>query len=258
MDSVQLKLHPGEVHIWRISISSALKILTSSENSKRVIPQSERAYAESCALSRRNEFLASRWFLRRLLSSYDSSVAADEWKFETNEFGKPSIAGGSRLRFNISHSGDRIALAISESFDMGIDVERRRDLDPLQLADSFFAEREISDLRVLSGASQLNRFFQYWTLKEAFIKAVGRGLSLPLDAFSFHANFGPSVVHDRDDLVVSLDQSLSWADGQWKIRLLSEEPEYYLAIAIPIRTDQSTDIVLIERDFDSALLPLTG
>jgi 4'-phosphopantetheinyl transferase len=131
----------------------------------------------------RREFIVSRGCLREILARY-LHIAPAAIGFVYNSFGKPQVEG-SRLRFNLSHSGAWAMLAVSaEGIDVGIDIER---IDAAfvqdEIPEQFFSPSEVAALRSLPAAEQTDAFFRCWTRKEAYIKARGLGLSLALDSF---------------------------------------------------------------------------
>lgn len=109
----------------------------------------------------------------------------DALRFTAGPFGKPRLAESAiDVRFNLSHAGDRALLALTRGREVGIDIEEHRPLDVLDLAARFFAVDEIHALEALPASEREEAFYRCWTRKEAFIKALGLGLSLPLDCFS--------------------------------------------------------------------------
>ena len=135
----------------------------------------------------RRNFTLRRALLRRILAGY-LGVAAAAVRFVANEFGKPSVADAADvgdLRFSYSHSGDQALLAVTLGRELGVDLEQHRAIpDALQMAESFFAPREVAALKALPADELAAAFFACWTRKEAFIKALGLGLSFPLNAFA--------------------------------------------------------------------------
>ena len=127
-------------------------------------------------------------FLRKLLSTY-APLSPDEWCFNTNPYGKPFInnPGYEWLHFNLSHTHGLITCAVSSAAAVGVDVERHKALQDFEaLCRYAFSSREADDILSISDSAQRERrFFTYWTLKEAYIKALGLGFSLPLQSFSF-------------------------------------------------------------------------
>lgn len=128
-------------------------------------------------------FAAAHGVVRLLLSQY---LGGDprEIGFSFNAQGKPSVLGESRLRFNLSHSGSLGACAVALDCEIGVDVEQIRPMrDLLDIARRFFSAAECADLEAVSPGERDLAFFNCWTRKEAYIKAIGGGLSIPLDSF---------------------------------------------------------------------------
>jgi 4'-phosphopantetheinyl transferase len=136
----------------------------------------------------RREFIAAHALLRLMLASC-AKLPAQLWRFVSDAGGKPRIdpelltAG---LHFNLSHTRGLVAAAVAARHPVGIDVEQ---IEPrkadLRTAEEFFAPAEVAALRAMTAAERVSGFFRFWTLKEAYIKAVGAGLALPLQSFSF-------------------------------------------------------------------------
>jgi 4'-phosphopantetheinyl transferase len=177
-------LHEGEVHVWRAELDHRGR---QEQALLSVLSEDERGRAARFHFARdRRRFIAARAALRQILARY---LDADprELRFSYNPFGKPSLAGGtasSTLRFNASHSGRLALFGVTHGAEVGVDVERiREDFEVEELAGRFFSRREVTAL--LSVPAELRRaaFFNCWTRKEAYIKARGQGLSLPLDQF---------------------------------------------------------------------------
>jgi 4'-phosphopantetheinyl transferase len=133
-------------------------------------------------------YLLSRGMMRMVLSSY-LGCQCDEVQFTVDTHGKPILHADSNpicLHFNLTHSRGAVALAVSGGGEVGIDIEeRQRVVEYLLLAERFFAADEARHLKCLPEAQRPQTFFAIWTLKEAFVKGIGRGLSFPLDAFCF-------------------------------------------------------------------------
>jgi 4'-phosphopantetheinyl transferase len=126
--------------------------------------------------------MVSQWATREVLSWY-LEVAPEEVQLELDPEGKPRLAEPVEWRFNLTHSEDWGLLAVSRE-EVGVDLEfTGRPLDCQGLARRFFSEREARSVESVSGSERVFAFFQIWTLKEAYVKATGRGLRLPLDNF---------------------------------------------------------------------------
>ncbi|MEW9702197.1 4'-phosphopantetheinyl transferase superfamily protein [Paenibacillus sp. SI8] len=119
-----------------------------------------------------------RTYIMQTLHQADKDI-----EFKTGPYGKPYLAGPFNLHYNVSHSGKWVA-CLFDSYPVGIDVEEISAID-LAIAKSYFAKNEYEDLMRQPQHERISYFFDLWTLKESFIKAVGKGLSIPLDSFSF-------------------------------------------------------------------------
>lgn len=121
--------------------------------------------------------ILSRWMI-----CCELGIKNREIQFTTNTYGKPLLQNRDNLHYNQSHSGNWVASALDYS-PVGIDVEEIGQTD-LDIAEHFFSRQECRDLFALEASEQREYFFDLWTLKESYIKAVGSGLSLPLDSFT--------------------------------------------------------------------------
>jgi 4'-phosphopantetheinyl transferase len=174
----------------------------------------------------RRIYIASHAALRLLLGRYLRAPAASI-EFVTGTHGRPMLAdAGSGLHFNLSHSGNTALIAFSRIALVGVDVEAVRAIpDLLDLARHYFAPPEITSIAESSPTTQLHAFLTIWTRKEAFVKALGLGLSVPLDAFSV----GPA---DRPGRLTWLRGGTS---GDWTIAGLSPGPDCVGALAVQRR-----------------------
>ena len=177
----------------------------------------------------RLRYLVTRALVRTVLSRYDA-VAPAAWEFTQNAYGRPEIAPGHglpALRFNLSHTRGLIALAVGGARTLGVDVENLAVRQPSEgIAEHFFSAAEVAALGALPPAQRGGRFFEYWTFKEAYIKARGMGLSLPLDRFSFHLDGADAVSLEVDDTGGGdADDASRWLF--WQCR---PGPDYLLAL----------------------------
>jgi 4'-phosphopantetheinyl transferase len=131
-------------------------------------------------------YLVAHALLRVTLSRY-SDVPPEAWRFRSGKHGRPEISSpSSRLRFSLSHTPGLAACAVIVDRDIGLDVEDRSRRVPMEIAQRFFSTRETCDLLGAPVDTRSRKFLQYWTLKEAYVKARGLGLSLPLKQFSVY------------------------------------------------------------------------
>jgi 4'-phosphopantetheinyl transferase len=184
-----VELPEGEVDLWfaypdeweePALTESAHGILDAGE-----ISRSERLHGATL----RKLFLVSRVLLRTTLARY-ADVPPGGWRFVTNDHGKPRIApemGSSAPAFNLAHTSVGVAVvAVTSGRDIGVDVESSgRHVQAEKLIERFFASEEVAELGKLPYTEIRMRFFLTWTLKEAYIKALGRGFAQPLDSFNF-------------------------------------------------------------------------
>jgi 4'-phosphopantetheinyl transferase len=175
----------NEIHVWHSSLDWEEKVLGRLESR---LSQEEKARADRFHfVNDRNRFVAARGLLRELLGKY-LHQAPTGLEFSYGEHGKPCLSGGdasSGLCFNLSHSAGLVVYAIAKERNLGIDVEHvRRESAGEDIAKRYFSAREVSDLRTLPPEERVEGFFHCWTRKEAYLKATGMGLQIPLDSFA--------------------------------------------------------------------------
>ena len=214
---------PNEVHVWRASLARPAATLAALRSA---LSEDECARADRFVFARdRNRYIAARGGLRQLLSAY-LHMPPNEIKFGYSAFGKPSLVDPPTpsLQFNVSHSGDWALYAFALNRRVGIDIEEtQRELDHETIAKSVFSTRECTELAALPAPQQRLAFYNTWTRKEAFIKAVGEGLSYALDSFS---------VSVRPDAPVSLTLPDAAAEAQWKLYPLTPTPDTAGALVV--------------------------
>lgn len=177
-------LSSNEVHVWRASLDefpSQIDIFL------HTLAAEEQKRAEQFYFERdRRRFITAHGVLRAILGLY-VNLPPNYLTFRYSSHGKPALAwesGGDAIRFNMSHSQEVALYAVTRDREVGIDVEFiHRDLGVEQIAERFFSRRETATLRGLPTPLREHAFFLCWTRKEAYIKARGEGLSLPLDQF---------------------------------------------------------------------------
>lgn len=187
----ELRLSDDEVHVWRIDLAG---VAPAESRWQVILSPDELARASRFHLAQdRQYFTATRALLRTLLGSY---VGCDPGRltFLYSNTNKPSLGSAhSRVpvEFNVSHSGSKALLAFARKREVGVDVEQiRNNFDHEALARRFFSPAEQKELAALQPSERCRGFFRGWTRKEAFIKANGAGLSLPLDGFDVSLTLG--------------------------------------------------------------------
>ncbi|MDD3813634.1 MAG: 4'-phosphopantetheinyl transferase superfamily protein [Desulfocapsaceae bacterium] len=210
------------VHIWKLSLLQNSEGISNDILSTDEIHKAERFYFDSD----RNKFVLTRTMLRNLLSRY-TGVDAKELTFSYNKHGKPYLLNPSKnesIFFNVTHSKDVALFAFTRLCEIGIDIEYiRDDTECLKLAKRFFSEQEYQALAQLSGNDLTMGFYRCWTLKEAFVKALGSGFSFPLNTFT--VNF------EKDDC-----PQLTWVDkrrfqGTCKMFSILHDEHYFASLA---------------------------
>ena len=229
------KIGPGEIHIWMVSpdeiddraLLDCQTLLSEDE---------ERRWRRFHFEKDRRIHLISRALIRTTLSGY---TGADPWAmaFCQNKYGKPEIASPDRrrpIRFNLSHTHGLILCGVTLTEDIGADVEcpNFRRGKTADIARRFFSPAEARDIDAAPEELRDELFFNYWTLKEALIKAMGGGLSIPLDQFAFELSpkNRPRVLFSHPD-----DPSGVWTDNEpkdWLFWSLKPSPRHIAAVAV--------------------------
>jgi 4'-phosphopantetheinyl transferase len=218
-----LKLERRHVDIWRISLNltvDSVKLLFSSLSAD----ETQRAIRFHFPADR-DRFIAAHGILREILGRY-LRYKPSELAFSVNQYGKPALVN-SDLEFNLSHSGDFALLAITQGRKIGVDVERiRTNMELENIASHNFSRLEISELMALPPEQREIGFFNCWTRKEAYIKAHGLGLSLPLDSFDV------SLSPDQPVIFRAARHNNSQESIRWTLCSLDINPNYAGALAV--------------------------
>jgi 4'-phosphopantetheinyl transferase len=221
-----MKLCETEVHLWQIQLANQewglqyLRSLLSPDEVQRA----DRFYFEK----HKRRFIVARAATRVILATYVGR-APHELAFSYGAKGKPELSlpqNSPKVQFNLSHSEDLALLAVTLQHRVGVDIEFiKHDLAIDEIATRCFSEVEIKILRALPQAERTKSFYSWWTRKEAFIKAIGKGLSIPLESFS--VNTGPNII-----------PSLSWVDlepeeiSNWQVHDISAPHGYAAALVV--------------------------
>ncbi len=223
------RLARDEVHIWRAyldseSIEEVFGVLS--------IDEWQRA-ARFCFQRDRERFIAARGILRAILSRY-LGITPRQVGFGYNPYGRPflsSESGGDMLHFNIAHSRDLALYALTREREIGVDLEYVcADRASESAAEQFFSPRETAVLRALPKSVRTEAFFKCWTRKEAYVKARGHGLALPLSEFDVSLNPGEPAQLLR----VKGDPH---APSRWSLHDLCPVPGYVATVAVEGRID---------------------
>src|SRR5262245_21131216 len=202
LSEAELDLNEGDVHVWQIALNQAHD--PGNSNLIATLSPDERLRAGrfhrpiDC-----DNFIHTRGLLRTILAQY-LSINAANINFVYSAYGKPTLVkkqNHRRLQFNLSHSHEIALLAITRECEIGIDIEFiRKDFATMEIAEDYFSEKELAMLRSLPERLHTRAFFNCWTRKEAYIKAIGEGLSYPLNKFAVSLTPGkpPELLHVDD------------------------------------------------------------
>lgn len=233
-------LNAGTVHVWYVFsdlvddqrvLERYAAMMSNEESSRR---------DRFVRAADRHQFLVTRGMLRTLLARY-LETEPTELLFTIDRYGRPSLARpSSSIEFNLSHSGGLVACAFAQVPEIGIDVEdiERSSVSP-DLARQFFSAVEAAALEAVPIPDRLSRFFDYWTLKEAYLKARGTGLMLPLDGFSVQIESGkPAQVR----FTAAIDDD----PASWQLVQFDPSRRHRLAVAVRRR---GADLAVNFREF---------
>ena len=222
------------------------------EDLAALLSESERNRAARFVFDRdRRRFIVSRGRLRRLLAER-LGLAPQSVELTYGAYGKPALANSPQLdlRFNVSHCDDVAVYAFSHGVDVGVDVEAVRFLpDADRIAARFFSRRENETYRALAPRDKPLGFFNCWTRKEAFIKALGDGLGFPLDSFDV------SLAPDEPPMILRIGATPG-EECDWRLDSFFPSPGYVAAVVSErtrVSIDSSVVIALADPSIDSGV-----
>ncbi|MEK6246930.1 MAG: 4'-phosphopantetheinyl transferase superfamily protein [Planctomycetales bacterium] len=215
----------GDIDLWYTYIGDATPQLL--QQYYQLLDEQEKSRLARLRLERvRNEYLVTRALIRSVLSRY-ADVDPKAWSFSQSNHGKPIVKApwAGYQSFNISHSAGVVVCAVAAEGDLGIDIESiNRKTTGVPIARRFFSTHEVGTLVAAGPSRQQEVFIQIWTLKESYIKAVGHGLTIPLDSFflAFRTD-GPPQLY----LSSAPDQPLN----DWQFVQLRLGGQHHIALA---------------------------
>lgn len=232
-----VKLESNDIHIW-ISRTNRIFQTDLLKRYKNLLTKGERLKQNNyvCTKKRRGALL-TRAFVRDILSRY-VNIPPHLWQFKLNPYGKPEIINPPLpLRFNISHTDDVIICAVMLNDDIGCDVEMiYRGCSYLSIAENYFSPEEFLDLLKTPQNERRGRFFDYWTLKESYIKAQGSGLSLSLSEFGFHIGESRSE-YKNDNIKLELSSIHADYAAPWRSWLFYPNNSHRIAVSVRSQAD---------------------
>jgi 4'-phosphopantetheinyl transferase len=225
------QIDPSQIHLWLAYLGEITdpRLLAECRSllSEEEIEKQARFHFERD----RHRYLVTRAMVRTVLSKY-ADVEPTQWRFDVNPYGKPSIAPELRaargIEFNVSHTEGLVVLGVARQRAIGVDVEHvfARHID-IAVADRWFARKEAAALRELPAEQQRRAFFDYWTLKESYIKARGAGLSIPLDRFAF-------ILEQGSRIRLTIDPGLRDRPERWSFWQVQLAPDHLAAVCAEV------------------------
>ena len=220
------------VHVWRMWLELADH--RTDELQSKLSADEKRRAARFRSNADRTRYIAAHYYTREILGNY-LDLRPEQISFAYNQYGKPEleeIETASGLRFNLSHSDDIAVLAVARGFNVGVDIERvKPNAATEDIARRFFSSGEVELLLNQPENERDEAFFRCWTRKEAYIKARGKGMSIPLDQFevSFLPGDPPKIIRIEDD---------PQAAARWSLFNLEPGDGYTGALAVEGHPDQ--------------------
>jgi len=218
------------VHVW-YCLTERLSAGEMAE-ARGLLSSDERARYDRFHFPRDARDYAAAHAMVRSALSFHEGLPPSSWIFDADGQGKPVVASGQpSVEFNLAHTRGLAACALSRAAIVGIDVESCESaVDVDRMATRYFSGPEIAALRRESGSEQRARFTELWTLKEAFLKAVGTGLTSPLGDFGFEWQGASRIQFNAPSAT---------APGDWQFALFAPSPHHRMAVAVRSRRNPS-------------------
>ena len=217
------KLAPNQTHIWFINFSQQLNNLSFFLS---ILSKEEKEKASKFKFKKdKNCSIITRGALRLLSGKY-LNLNPKDIRFKYGEYGKPYYNMETKLKFNVSHSGNMAVIGFVLIDDIGVDIEEiKTDFEVFDIASNYFSKLEIETLNELPKEKHVECFYRCWTRKESFIKAKSQGLSFPLDSFSV------SIHSDKHTELLET----KWDEKEkstWKLFTFTHQQNYIGAVSV--------------------------
>jgi 4'-phosphopantetheinyl transferase len=253
-----LRLSNNEIHLWFTSVDKITNTDLLSRYPYYLSNEEHQRWQQFNFQKHQHQYLITRALVRTTLSRY-ATTRPEDWQFSKNEYGKPEIIPSQNLFFNLSHTETLIVCAVSREANIGIDIETiQHKTRSIAIAQRFFSTIEVTALLQCPLSQQRSYFFQLWTLKEAYIKACGQGLSLPLKQFSW------TIDKNKRKLTLRVDSQLKTKPQHWQCWLLQANADHYAALCIfnprsIVYSLQTQDVVPLKEElaFNYRLLAMS-
>lgn len=214
-----------DIHLWLVrecDVNDPVLL----ETYLTLLSDRELARYERLRLSQdKKEFLLTQVLARTVLAQYLGIDDPGELKFERNPHGKPYLPGENKPQFNLTNSHGVVALAVTSGIEVGIDIEYlHRKVACLSLARRYFTPEEAASFEGLNEEAIRDRFFDFWTLKEAWLKAYGTGLKTPLNTFGFTI--------DAENITIAFTDRLDEKPDDWSFLQFDMEGDHRISVSV--------------------------
>jgi 4'-phosphopantetheinyl transferase len=245
-------LHDHEAHVWFIRTDAIddARLLRTFEDV--LSAQEKERWQRFTFEAGQRQYLISHGFLRLALSRY-ADVTPSEWRFVSSAYGKPEIVPGHAqdalrsLSFNLTHTSGLAACIVARDREVGVDAEEV-DRQGREIGDELIryclSGEELACFRMVSAHEQKRAFLDYWTLKEAYLKARGFGLSLPVEAITFRWLSG---IPHHGPVEASFAPAIDDNPQTWHFERFTPTPQHKIAVAV--RRPLGANLTVIMKDF---------
>lgn len=231
--TIKQQIASNEVHLWtitpqKISSPTQLTYLKSLLNKDELNKYQKYRHPKN-----QHTALVTRAFIRTVLALYLNKHPHD-LEFTINPHGKPELSNRDiPLRFNLSHNDQLIICSVCLDHDIGCDIENiNRKISIDSIAKRYFSAAESKALLALPAAIKQSRFFEYWTLKEAFVKAMGIGISFGLETFSFEITPSEKMKFNDSIKLTIADKHPALNAKTWYHCLIYPDQTHCIAISV--------------------------
>jgi 4'-phosphopantetheinyl transferase len=235
----------SHLKVWYFAPESIEDVATREQLSRWLSVEERDRMQKFHAPRHRHTYLVAHALVRGALAR-ELGCAPSELMFENNAFGKPNLVWpdtSAKLEFNLSHTEGMCVVALSNSSRVGCDVESLNQPDlEVDIARNFFTPEESEEILMHSPAQQVQRLLTYWTLKEAYIKAEGQGLSMGLDTFYFS-------LQDNQPPRLMLKSGAQPPSAQWQFKQMMISDHYLFSLALESRHGVDVDVEIKKADW---------
>lgn len=217
-----------DVHLWWIRVEDSVAPALEAAALQMMSPEERQQHRRFHFAKDSRRYLVTRLLVRSVLSRY-LPLAPGDCSFESGAFGRPSLVNPqpwpARLDFNLSHTDRLVVLALARARQLGVDVEDTRRYAPLEVAHNYFSPGEVLELARLPVEGRARRFWELWTFKESYIKARGRGLSIPLDRFSI-------MLSTENRAGLRIEDALDDDGARWQLWQLQPDDHHLIGLCV--------------------------